>query len=87
MEEKVGLAKNTLKKEKAQKGKIEIKQAGLVHLLKPHDRHKYMESTVRLFRVLILWNQENKKQRLDFAKALIYKVMIYLLFKNTVRIK
>lgn len=54
IEEKVGLAKNTLKKEKAQKGKIEIKQAGLVHLLKPHDRHKYMESTVRLFRVLIL---------------------------------
>ena len=87
MEEKVGLAKNTLRKEKAQREKIEIKQAGLVHLMKPHDRNKSMESTIRLFRVLILWNQENKMQRHDFAKALIYKMMIYLLFKNTVRIK
>lgn len=87
MEEKVGWQKNTLRKEKAQREKTEIKQVGLVHLLKPHDRNKSMESTVRLFRVLILWNQENKMQRLDFAKALIYKMMIYLLFKNTVRIK
>ena len=87
MEEKVGLANNTLRKEKAQREKIEIKQAGLVHLLKPHDRNKSMESTIRLFRVLILQNQENKTQRLDFAKARIYKMMIHLLFKNTVRSK